>query len=190
MIVQEPCGTIEDLTELGDLLPRWRSLGAFLPEGGGSGILSLVSPMLAELYTDISQHIFVPGRMQNVSLRGGPGHPIDIWNVHLVPSPRLSVAAQAHVLGSSLAPLGGATTVILGDFKLLAPEEGRYSMVSMVTRAFTGLRGPRWGLSSRHFRDGALQTFSCTARYLSSPTSTTLPSAHSPTRVRVLAPWR
>lgn len=126
VVLQEARGSAEDLAEIHDMLPRWL-LGAFLPQIGGGGVGTLISTILAELHTDISQQVFFPGRMQKLSLRGGSGPLVDVWNIHIVSSLRLSIEAQVQLLGSSLAPLGDIATIVLGHFNMLALGKGRHN---------------------------------------------------------------
>lgn len=116
------------------------------------------------------------GKAQN---RGRPSasreHTVGVsaGDIHLVPSPRLSDAAQVHVLVSSLASLRDADTVVLGGFKRLAPGEGRYSVATggitleasreqiALTETFGSCFEVRTGgFSHRQLRDGALNALS------------------------------
>lgn len=128
VLIQESRGTAEDLIQLHDLLPGWRTFGSFAPHVTSGGVLILLSPELCHHYPE--QHFVqvVTGRIALVRLRSRTGPSIDVVNIHPFASPGQSRIQPVDRLTTHLTNMAFACTVLAGDLNCCAPGEGRYDI--------------------------------------------------------------
>lgn len=127
--LQETRGTERDLSEFVDVLPGWAAYGSFIAEGASGGVVFLVSLAVASLYVDRWVSVVVQGRITILRMRGDGVPPLDIVNLHLVPTGSQNIATQLRRLSAHVAPLRDAVTVAVGDANICAPGEGRLDLV-------------------------------------------------------------
>lgn len=135
MCLQETRGFPCDANEFGDFLPGWRWWTSCSVDGVSGGVATLVSPRVQAMFDDFVYEEVVRARVSILRCRRLRGEMYEdelaIANVHLVPMLAATPAAQLRRLllrmprGSELGHRQEGVGVILGDFNVVDPEEGR-----------------------------------------------------------------
>lgn len=133
-LLQESRGTTRDLVELMDRLPGWLFLGSFIREGTAGGVVVGVSPRLRRIYPVACFDTVVQGRVGVLRLRGPDFPALDVANIHLVTDDGITAHESLRRLRAALLPTAYATTVLMGDFNIVTPSEGRLDVVSGAVR--------------------------------------------------------